>query len=94
VDRPPTVDLDLSWVTFTEEEHGDSCGYHTACSAEATHVAIFTVLTSCGLRRVLACLTHEQVIRNEARRKGGLFGCHDCHAFPVARFMRMEPLRG
>ena len=81
---------DLGWAVFTSEEHGEACRFR-GCQSQATHAGIFGFPEPCTHRRWPYCLAHRDVILQDARKAGGLFGCKDCNV--TGRLLRMEALR-
>ena len=90
-----TEDTGLDWVTFAEEEPGDACQFgQQACTAEATHVALYLPL-SCDHDRRLYCLAHaEYIIRAAAARQAQIgvprFYCSRCGPDTKLILLQME----
>ncbi len=87
--RPPAEDL--SWVSFTGSEPGGPCCWRD-CTAQATHVGIFHVICICVHPRKLYCLTHrDMVIQNAA--EVDVLVCRACGPDSRKLLIRMEALR-
>jgi hypothetical protein len=87
-----TPTIDLSWVTFTEDEESEPCH---RCTGEATHVGYFGVAAApsshplCPHLRIPYCLSHAAVVLREARDPG----VFTCAGGAWLKLIRMVPLR-
>ena len=93
-----TADIDLSWVTFSDNSPGETCEHTEPCPAEAVYRATFKPAPRLGLPlgtcnqccQRLFCLQHAHDTTYCAKQAGGLFICdHDL----IIRLVAMEPLR-
>lgn len=89
--------IDLSWVTFQEQDHREPCGYCTVrCTREATHVGIFRLVSGTCPNwhdRVLYCVPHRDDVMRRACRSNQFFCCNACKGRTVVELVRMEALR-
>lgn len=87
--------LDLSWVTFLDEEPGQWCGWRRdlPCLAKATDVGYFQVPDSCPHPEILYCPEHRDYIVWQVARGRHLFWCTRCYPYTYGTFLRMEALR-
>lgn len=88
--------IDLSWTSFTDEEHGESCHYVSdPCSRQATHAGIFRLVAgNCEhfSPRILYCLIHRDLILRQAGEWHHHFCCHSCGPRTIVKLVRMVAL--
>lgn len=90
-----TTTSDLSWVTFTSDEHAPRCDFRLGkCPAQATHAGIYKIVYGCTHDRILYCLAHRDLILNRAQHNGSRFVCRSiCGPDSLTILLRMEALR-
>lgn len=92
-----TIDtgLDLSWVTFMDEDPPESCTYRVdECSAQATHRGHFrTFQGRCRHPFKLYCTGHaEQIVSRDRPRGRHPFWCMACPG-SMSFLIKMVPIR-
>jgi len=84
-------DLDLSWVTFTDDREDEPCDWHDGqCSREAVALAVWDRPCDCHGPTDRLCAAHRDEVLATDRRPGDWF-CNDCGA--TVRLLRIEPIR-
>ena len=87
-------DLDLSWVTFTDDREDECCELDqdgVECSREAVAVAVFDRLCGCGPSLLRCCADHRDELLAEDREPDSDWRCSECGA-PM-RLLRIDSIR-